>query len=115
MLQNQFVELDISFYKNKKCAENWLKLYEIICDKNSVHIKAGMKFKNYTENNTTDNVFGDHLPYKLIVLLRYNVYFLIYGTAKYSNHGVYRTKNPSMTYSNYKNFKRLAYEWTRSY
>jgi len=25
-------------------------LYELICDKNSVHIKAEMKFKNYTEN-----------------------------------------------------------------
>ena len=72
MLQNQIVKLQTSFQKNKKCTENLLKLYEIICDKNSVHIKAEIKFKNDTENNTTDNVLGDHLPYKLTVLLRYN-------------------------------------------
>jgi len=54
------------------------KLIKIIYDKNSVHIKAEMKFKNYTENNTTDNVLGDHLPYKLIVLLRYNKFIFYY-------------------------------------
>jgi hypothetical protein len=48
------------------------KLIKIVCDKNSVHIKAEIKFKNDTENNTTDNVLEDHSPYKLIVLLRYN-------------------------------------------
>jgi hypothetical protein len=49
-----------------------------LCDKNSVHIKPEMKFKNYTENNTTDNVLGDHLPYKLTVLLRYSKFIFKY-------------------------------------
>lgn len=41
----------------------------MICDKNRVHIKEEITFKNYTERNTTDNVLGDHLPYKLTVHL----------------------------------------------
>jgi len=49
-----------------------------LCDKNSFHIKAEMKFQNYTENNTTDNVLGHHLPYKLTVLLRYNKFSFKY-------------------------------------
>jgi hypothetical protein len=54
------------------------KLVKIICDKNSVQIKAEIKFKNYTEHNTTENVLGDHLPYKLIVHLWYSKFIFKY-------------------------------------